>query len=106
SRLPLGGDDARGHVWSMRDVTQQKLTEQTRDRFIDTATHELRTPLANIKAYSETLATSEHVNVELQKEFCNIINSEVTRLARFIDDLLSISSMEVGSLTITRQKVE
>jgi two-component system phosphate regulon sensor histidine kinase PhoR len=46
------------------------------------------------------------VNVELQKEFCNIINSEVTRLARFIDDLLSISSMEVGALTIERQKVE
>ena len=106
SRLPLGGDQTRGHVWSMRDVTQQKLTEQTRDRFIDTATHELRTPLSNIKAYAETLATSDHVNVELQKEFCNIINSEVTRLARFIDDLLSISSMEAGSLTIARQKVE
>jgi two-component system phosphate regulon sensor histidine kinase PhoR len=106
ARLPLSSDDSRGHVWTLRDVTQQKLTEQTRDRFIDTATHELRTPLSNIKAYSETLATSDHVNVELQKEFCNIINSEVTRLARFIDDLLSISSMEVGSLTITRQKVE
>lgn len=106
ARLPLGHDASRGHVWSLRDVTQQKLMEQTRDRFIDTATHELRTPLSNIKAYAETLATTEHVNVELQKEFCNIINSEVTRLARFIDDLLSISSMEVGALTITRQKVE
>ncbi len=106
ARFPLAGDESRGHVWSMRDVTQQKLTEQTRDRFIDTATHELRTPLSNIKAYAETLATTEHVNVELQKEFCNIINSEVTRLARFIDDLLSISSMEVGALAITRQKVE
>ena len=105
SRLPLGGD-ARSHVWSLRDVTQQKLTEQTRDRFIDTATHELRTPLSNIKAYAETLATTEYIDIELQKEFCNIINSEVTRLARFIDDLLSISSMEVGSLMIDRQKVE
>jgi two-component system phosphate regulon sensor histidine kinase PhoR len=106
ARLPLGGDAARGHVWSLRDVTQQKLAEQTRDRFIDTATHELRTPLANIKAYAETLATSDYIDVELQKEFCNIINSEVTRLARFIDDLLSISSMEVGALTVDRQKVE
>jgi len=106
ARQPLSGDAHRGHVWSLRDVTQQKLTEQTRDRFIDTATHELRTPLANIKAYAETLATTDHVNVELQKEFCNIINSEVTRLARFIDDLLSISSMEAGALAITRQKVE
>jgi two-component system phosphate regulon sensor histidine kinase PhoR len=87
-------------------VTQQKLAEQTRDRFIDTATHELRTPLSNIKAYAETLASAESIDTEMQKEFCNIINSEVTRLARFIDDLLSISSMEVGALTIDRQKVE
>jgi PAS domain S-box-containing protein len=106
ARLPLGEEAAPRYVWSLRDVTQQKLAEQTRDRFIDTATHELRTPLTNIKAYAETLATSEYIDVELQKEFCNIINSEVTRLARFIDDLLSISSMEVGALTIDRQKVE
>ncbi len=106
ARLPLGGDAGRKFVWSLRDVTQQKLAEQTRDRFIDTATHELRTPLANIKAYAETLATAECINVDLQREFCNIINSETTRLARFIDDLLSISSMEVGAIMIDRQKVE
>jgi PAS domain S-box-containing protein len=106
ARLPLSGAAAPRYVWSLRDVTQQKLAEQTRDRFIDTATHELRTPLTNIKAYAETLATAEMIDVELQKEFCNIINSEVTRLARFIDDLLSISSMEVGALSIDRQKVE
>ncbi|MBA3482913.1 MAG: PAS domain-containing protein [Pirellulales bacterium] len=105
ARLPLG-DAAHGHVWNLRDITQQKLAEQTRDRFIDTATHELRTPLSNIKAYAETLATADCIDVELQKEFCNIINSEVTRLARFIDDLLSISSMEVGALTVERAKVE
>ena len=106
SRMPMAGQRSTSHVWSLRDVTQQKLTEQTRDRFIDTATHELRTPLANIKAYAETLATSDCIDIELQKEFCNTINSEVTRLARFIDDLLSISSMEVGALTVDRQKVE
>ena len=106
ARLPMTGDSSLGHVWSLRDITQQKLAEQTRDRFIDTATHELRTPLSNIKAYAETLANAECIDTEMQKEFCNIINAEVTRLARFIDDLLSISSMEVGALTIERQKVE
>ena len=85
-------------------MTQQKLTEKTRDQFIDAATHELRTPLSNIKAYAETLATSKEIAVEEQKEFCNIINSEVTRLARFVDDLLSISSMEAGSIVIERQR--
>ncbi|MCH2114012.1 MAG: cell wall metabolism sensor histidine kinase WalK [Pirellulales bacterium] len=106
ARQPLQGQRRQGQVWSLRDVTQQKLADSMRDQFIDTATHELRTPLSNIKAYAETLATCESIDVEQQKEFCNIINSEVTRLARFVDDLLSISSMEVGSLSAERLKVD
>jgi two-component system phosphate regulon sensor histidine kinase PhoR len=106
SRAPLAGDTAPGHVWSVRDITQQKLTEASRDQFIDTATHELRTPLANIKAYAETLAMGDMIDIEEQKEFCNTINAEATRLARFVDDLLSISSLEVGSLGIQRTNVD
>lgn len=93
-------DASYGHVWLVRDVTQQKLAEKSRDRFLDAATHELRTPLANIKAYAETLASADSLEIEQQKEFCNTINSEVTRLSRFVDDLLSISSLEVGSLSV------
>ncbi|MEN0110142.1 MAG: ATP-binding protein [Planctomycetota bacterium] len=103
ARAPLRGAATDGHVWSVRDVTQQKLAEASRDQFIDTATHELRTPLANIRAYAETLAMGDLTDVEQQKDFCNTINSEATRLSRFVDDLLSISSMEVGSLAVTRR---
>ena len=106
SRQPVSNGRIQGQVWCLRDVTQQKLAEKMRDQFIDTATHELRTPLSNIKAYAETMVTCNTISVEEQKEFCNIINSEVTRLARFVDDLLSISSMEMGSLNIEKAKVE
>jgi two-component system phosphate regulon sensor histidine kinase PhoR len=87
-------------------MTQQRLAEKMRNQFLDSATHELRTPLANIKAYAETLALSDMLDIENQKEFCNTINTEATRLARFVDDLLSISSMEVGSLALDRQNVD
>jgi two-component system phosphate regulon sensor histidine kinase PhoR len=63
----------------------------------------LRTPLANIKAYAETLALADMIDVEQQKQFLNTINSEATRLARFVDDLLSVSSMELGSLSLNKQ---
>jgi signal transduction histidine kinase len=82
------------------------MAEEMRDQFVDTATHELRTPLANIKAYAETLALADMIDVEQQKQFLNTINSEATRLARFVDDLLSVSSMEVGSLTLNRTVTE
>jgi two-component system phosphate regulon sensor histidine kinase PhoR len=109
ARHPLRGAKASlgaGHVWSIRDITQQKLAEQMRNQFVNSATHELRTPLANIKAYAETLSLSEMLDVDKQKEFCNTINAEATRLARLIDDLLSISSMEVGALTLARQETD
>ncbi|MEO0529829.1 MAG: ATP-binding protein [Planctomycetota bacterium] len=106
ARAPIAGEVDGGHVWTVRDVTQQKLAEASRDQFIDTATHELRTPLANIKAYAETLAMCDMSDVEQQKEFCNTINTEATRLARFVDDLLSISSIEVGTLGIDRRNVD
>jgi two-component system phosphate regulon sensor histidine kinase PhoR len=98
-----GGSHHETHVWLVRDVTQQKLAEEMRDQFVDTATHELRTPLANIKAYAETLALADVIDIEQQKQFLNTINSEATRLARFVDDLLSVSSMEVGSLSLNKQ---
>lgn len=99
----VNGSKKEAHVWSIRDVTQQKLAEEMRDQFVDTATHELRTPLANIKAYAETLALADMIDVEQQKQFLNTINSEASRLARFVDDLLSVSSMELGSLSLNKQ---
>lgn len=99
----VGGAHRECHVWIVRDITQQKLAEEMRDQFVETATHELRTPLANIKAYAETLALADMIDVEQQKQFLNTINSEASRLARFVDDLLSVNSMEVGSLTLNKQ---
>ncbi|HUG71553.1 MAG TPA: ATP-binding protein [Pirellulaceae bacterium] len=103
---PAAGGQSAGHVWTVRDITQQKLADAMRDQFLDNATHELRTPLANIKAYAETLSMGDMIDVESQKEFCNTINVEATRLARFIDDLLSVSSMEAGSLTLNKQGID
>jgi two-component system phosphate regulon sensor histidine kinase PhoR len=109
ARFPLRTTEqttGRGHIWSVRDITQQKLADQMRNQFVYSATHELRTPLANIKAYAETLGRVDAMDVEKQKEFCNIINAEATRLARFIDDLLSISRMQAGSLALDRQPTD
>ncbi len=105
SRQCMQAPSHQRQVWSLQDITQQKLVDSTRNEFIETATHELRTPLSNIKAYVETLATTGDIAIEQQQEFCHIINSEVTRLARFVDDLLSISSMEVGSLSVEKHNI-
>ncbi|HET6424051.1 MAG TPA: ATP-binding protein [Planctomycetaceae bacterium] len=93
-------------VWSIRDITQQMLVDESRASFVSLATHELRTPLANIKAYAETLAIHDGIDVEKQKEFCNIINAEATRLSRFVDEMLSISQIESGSLVFEMRETD
>jgi PAS domain S-box-containing protein len=99
-------EESPGHVWSVRDVTQQKLAEELRNQFVSTATHELRTPLANIKAYAETLAAHEDIDPEQQKQFFNTINAEATRLSRFVDELLNVSQMESGALSLSRHETD
>ena len=65
SRISQAGDSSNptDTIWTMRDVTQQKLAEKAREQFVFTATHELRTPLANIRAYSETLSLASDISV-------------------------------------------
>lgn len=107
---PFHNDDGRdeGLLWCLRDVTQQKLADEMRNQFVFTATHELRTPLTNLHAYAEMLTLEENadIDIEKQKEFCNVIRSEAGRLARLVDELLNISQMEGGGLSIIRQNVD
>lgn len=100
--LLTGQSHGESMLWIVRDVTQQKMAEEMRNQFVFTATHELRTPLANIKAYAETLALDETIDVERQKGFFNIINAEATRLSRFVDELLNVNQMEAGAISISR----
>lgn len=108
SRISQTGDSCNPTdiIWTLRDVTQQKLAERAREQFVFTATHELRTPLANIRAYSETLSLANDITVEQQQSFYNTINNEATRLARFVDELLNISQMEAGAITIQKHEVQ
>ncbi|MEQ9406115.1 MAG: ATP-binding protein [Fuerstiella sp.] len=108
SRFPLRSRDGeiRSHLWSLRDVTQQKLVEYTRDQFVDTATHELRTPLSTIKACAEALELFDDIDLETQKHYVNTINNEATRLGRFVDEFLNISRMEAGSLALNRHRTQ
>src|SRR5690606_38336226 len=56
-------------IWQITDVTQKCIVQDARDQFVFTATHELRTPLANIRAYAETLAMADDIDVRQQKSF-------------------------------------
>lgn len=108
SRTRLSGreGDSSGYAWLVQDVTQQSLAAKARDEFLHTATHELRTPLANLRAYAEALSIEEGVSVEEQKEFCNIITNETDRLSRLVDHLLAVGQLEAGSLVVRSYRLD
>ena len=106
SRLEGRSGDAEGLAWVLSDITQQQLATDARDQFLMTATHELRTPLSNLQAYAEALQDADQLDVESQKEFCNVITSEAVRLGRLVDHLLTVSQMEAGSMVAHRRELE
>ena len=103
-RLAHAGDSGDVLV-NIRDVTQQKVGEAGRDEFIAHVSHELRSPLTNIRAYAETLLADMLLDVNAQKEAFNVINDETSRLIRLVNDILDISRMETGSLTLEKGEV-
>jgi signal transduction histidine kinase len=106
SRLDGRPDDAPGLLWIVEDITQGAIAAAARDQFLATATHELRTPLSNLRAYAEALVCEAEIDIEVQREFCNTINNECVRLARLVDQLLAVDQLEAGSLVVAQGDVD
>ncbi|MBF7092299.1 GHKL domain-containing protein [Flavobacterium sp. ALJ2] len=79
-----------------------KLVEKDiqKDKFLDTVTHELRTPITAIRAASEILHDDDDIPEELRKKFLQNIISESDRLNRLIDKILDLEKFETGKQKI------
>jgi len=94
-----------GKMIQIKNITGEKIAESAKGDFIASVSHELLTPLTNIKSYSELLMDDEVTDAEMQKEFYNIINEETNRLSHLVQNLLNISKMEMGNLTLNKGTV-
>ncbi|HEX9641655.1 MAG TPA: ATP-binding protein, partial [Candidatus Krumholzibacteria bacterium] len=90
----------------VRDVSQQVRAERAREEFIAQVTHEFRTPLTNIRAYTETLSSGMFEDPNVISECYNVITKETRRLSRLIEDILSVSQLEVGSIELRVDSVD
>lgn len=92
-------------VMMLEDVTQQRTADASRQDFVSQATHELRTPLTNIRLYVETAQTDGEEDKELRGECLNVISRESQRLERLVTEMLSVSEIEAGSMTLRKDDV-
>lgn len=106
SHLKDSGKTFIGKMIMFNNVTKEKEAGKATQDFTAHLSHELLTPLTTIKSYSEMLMDDEIQDNETKKEFYNTINSETTRLSRLIKDLLNLSKIEMGSLTLNKGLVK
>ena len=90
----------------IRDVSQQTRADRAREEFITQVTHELRTPLTNIRAYAETLSSGMFDDPKVITECYNVITKETRRLSRLIEDILSVSQLEIGTMEVEHGTVD
>ena len=80
---------------TFRDLSESDKLNQMRADFVANASHELRTPLASLRGYIETLQGAARQDSETRDKFLAIMWSQADRMSRLIDDLLSLSRIEM-----------
>ena len=94
-----------GVVAVLHDITREKEISQMKNDFVSHVSHELKTPLASITAYSEMLADGEADDEQTRKEFYAVIQSQAQRLNRLIEDILNVSRIESGLIKVHKEPV-
>jgi signal transduction histidine kinase len=83
-----------------------KLTQlaEQKDTFLSQISHELRTPMTSIRAFSELLMQDEGLDAATRERFSGIIHKESQRLTRLLDDLLDLSVLEHGRVSLNESE--
>lgn len=105
-RLKEPAADGSVLVVALFDITEIKKTQKMRTDFVANASHELRTPLAVVSASIKTLQGPAHGDPEAQTKFLNMMEQHATRMTRLIDDLLSLSRIELSASMIPEGTVD
>lgn len=100
----MEGDDVV--VVSLADTTKARQVERMRADFVANASHELRTPLASILGFVETLQGPAKADEAARARFLDIVATQARRMTRLINDLLSLSRLEMNAHIRPSERVD
>jgi two-component system phosphate regulon sensor histidine kinase PhoR len=104
--LAEAADGERLAVLSFRDETELRRVERTRVDFLANASHELRTPLASLSGFIETLRGHARADEGARDRFLGIMQAQAERMSRLIDDLMSLSRIELNEHIAPEDEVD
>ena len=101
---PFDFDEKKGAIGIFYDISQIERLENVRQEFLSNISHELRTPLTSILAFVETLEDGAIDDEENNLRFLSVIRRNAERMHHLINDILELSSIESGKITIEQKK--
>ena len=92
-----------GAVAVLRDVGREKVLQKRHAEFVSSVSHEMKTPLAGIKAYVELLVDGEAEDDQTREEFLNVISGQADRLQRLVENMLNLARIEAGVVSVNKK---
>ena len=106
SATPLDDSENTNIILTINDYTQTQLLDNSQREFVSNVSHELRNPLASIKAMVETLESGTVHDTSIAFDFLGRISSDIERMTNIVNDLLELSRIESGRLRLEKQVVD
>jgi two-component system phosphate regulon sensor histidine kinase PhoR len=103
---PVGSGSEAGVLITVHDLTNIRQLENTRKEFVSNVSHELRSPLASVKAMIGTLENGAYEDRRIAGDFLKRIDRDVDRMTSLVADLLELSRLESGQENIELEPVE
>ncbi len=104
--FPAASAEGIAAIITLNDVTELRRVSKMRADFVANASHEIRTPLASIKGFIETLLGPARNDPAAQEQFLTIMGEQATRMKNLIDDLLTLSKIEMNEHTTPDGKTD
>lgn len=99
--------DYVGYIIVLIDVTREIEMDNLRSHFISNVSHELRTPVTVLRSYIDTLYNyGNDFDFNTQKEFIGVMNQEIIRLNRMVNDILDFSRYESTNVKLEKEKCD
>lgn len=95
-----------GFVAIFHDITQLKKLEQTRKDFVANISHEIKTPITAIQGFADTLLEGALSDQEHAVKFLQTIKANSERINSLVDDLMTISKLELGVIKVEKSSVD
>ena len=105
ARIGSPSPDGAVAALTLHDITELKRSEQMRADFIANASHELRTPLTTLTGFIETLLGPARDDADARERFLAIMRQQAGRMTRLVEDLLSLSRIELKEHVMPQDRV-